>query len=50
MKVFRTKSIHPNVKLHYNNFTSQKIKNFDYKGYFHLSERGRIAVLSFSIT
>ena len=28
---------------------SQKMKNFDFEGYFHLSERGRILVASSEI-
>ena len=45
MEGFRTKPVHPKVKLHYHNFLPppppQKIKNLDFRGYFHLPERGR---------
>ena len=49
MKALWTKPIHPKVKLHYHNFissipqkTKNKNNNFDFTGYFHLPERGRI--------
>ena len=44
MKAFRTKSIHlKSIHLAQFHFL-KKIKNFDFEGYFHLSERAAIEV------